>query len=125
MQDTKPESASSGFYIDKPVFFSSLIIVGLLVLVATIAPATTGEFFASFQAAIIRYASWYYVLVVAIILVAVLFFGFSRLGDIKLGPDHSSPDYSRSSWFAMLSCISWHRPPVILRPSRPPAKQFG
>ena len=102
MQDTKPASPSSGFYIDKPVFFSSLIIVGLLVLVATIAPVATGEFFTSFQAAIIRYASWYYVLVVAIILIAVLFFGFSRLGDIKLGPDHSTPDYSRSSWFAML-----------------------
>lgn len=27
---------------------------------------------------------------------------FSRLGDIKLGPDHSSPEYSNLSWFAML-----------------------
>ncbi len=26
----------------------------------------------------------------------------SRLGDIKLGPDHSSPDYSNMSWFSML-----------------------
>lgn len=25
-----------------------------------------------------------------------------RLGDIKLGPDHSSPDYTYTSWFAML-----------------------
>ena len=26
----------------------------------------------------------------------------SRLGDIKLGPDHSEPDYSNFSWFSML-----------------------
>ena len=26
----------------------------------------------------------------------------SRLGDIKLGPDHSSPDFSNISWFSML-----------------------
>ena len=27
---------------------------------------------------------------------------FSRFGDIKLGPDHSTPQYSNISWFAML-----------------------
>lgn len=27
---------------------------------------------------------------------------FSRLGEIKLGPDHSTPDYTNISWFAML-----------------------
>ena len=26
----------------------------------------------------------------------------SRLGDIKLGPDHSEPEYTNLSWFAML-----------------------
>lgn len=93
---------SGGFIIDKPVFFSSLLIVIALVLAATSMPEATGAVFGQIQAAITQYASWYYVLVVAIILVAVLFFGFSRLGDIKLGPDHSVPDYSRSSWFAML-----------------------
>ena len=26
----------------------------------------------------------------------------SRYGDIKLGPDHSRPDYRNTTWFAML-----------------------
>ena len=101
--DPSPQaSAEASFYIDKPVFFASVITVALLVIVATAMPEATGAFFSSLQSAITEYASWYYVLVVAIILISVLFFGFSRLGDIKLGPDHSTPDYSRSSWFAML-----------------------
>jgi choline/glycine/proline betaine transport protein len=50
----------------------------------------------------VRYASWYYVLVVAIVLLSILFFSFSRYGDIKLGPDHAEPAYSGISWFSML-----------------------
>jgi choline/glycine/proline betaine transport protein len=42
------------------------------------------------------------VLVVAIVLMSVLFFSLSRFGDIKLGPDHSEPEYSALSWFSML-----------------------
>jgi len=102
MDRSQQASAEASFYIDKPVFFASVITVALLVVVATVMPEATGAVFATLQSAITEYASWYYVLVVAIILISVLFFGFSRLGDIKLGPDHSTPDYSRSSWFAML-----------------------
>src|SRR6056300_1678931 len=102
MDQSQQASAEASFYIDKPVFFASVITVALLVVVATVMPEATGAVFATLQSAITEYASWYYVLVVAIILISVLFFGFSRLGDIKLGPDHSTPDYSRSSWFAML-----------------------
>jgi choline/glycine/proline betaine transport protein len=54
------------------------------------------------QDAIVRYASWYYVLVVAIVLVSILLFSLSRFGDIKLGPDHAEPAYSGISWFSML-----------------------
>jgi len=102
MDQSPQASAEASFYIDKPVFFASVITVALLVVVATVMPEATGAVFATLQSAITEYASWYYVLVVAIIMISVLFFGFSRLGDIKLGPDHSTPDYSRSSWFAML-----------------------
>lgn len=54
------------------------------------------------QSGIIANGSWYYVLVVAIILVTVVFVALTRYGDIKLGPDHAEPEYSLLSWFAML-----------------------
>lgn len=91
-----------GFIVDRGVFLPSTAILLLLVLTAAIAPETSNAILEDVQAAIVTYASWYYVLVVAIVLLSVLIFSFSRLGDIKLGPDHSVPDYSALSWFAML-----------------------
>ncbi len=91
-----------GFSVDKPVFTISLALLGCLVAYAGLNPEHSGKFFASLQAGIVQYASWYYVLVAAIILVCVAVLGFSRAGDIKLGLDHSEPEYSNLSWFAML-----------------------
>ncbi len=54
------------------------------------------------QAWIVENVSWFYVLAVALILLSTLFMAASRYGDIKLGPDHSQPDYKSSTWFAML-----------------------
>ncbi|GHA20799.1 choline transporter [Arenicella chitinivorans] len=91
-----------GLSVDKPVFTISLAMLGCLVGYAGLNPEHSGKLFASLQAGIVQYASWYYVLVAAIILVCVTFLGFSRAGDIKLGLDHSEPEYSNLSWFAML-----------------------
>lgn len=84
------------------MFFPATFLLLLLVAFAGFAPETSELFFARLQAGIVRYASWYYVLVVAIVLISVLVFSLSRYGDIKLGPDHSEPEYSALSWFAML-----------------------
>jgi choline/glycine/proline betaine transport protein len=42
------------------------------------------------------------VLTVAFIFFFVIFLGISRYGDIRLGPDHSTPDYSLVTWISML-----------------------
>ncbi|MDG1443056.1 MAG: BCCT family transporter [Pseudomonadales bacterium] len=91
-----------GFIIDRQVFVPAATILLILVAFSAMAPESAGGFFQTIQNTIITYASWYYVLVVAIILVTVTAVTFSRFGDIKLGPDHSEPDYSFLSWFAML-----------------------
>ena len=41
-------------------------------------------------------------LTVAFIFFFVIFLGFSRYGDIRLGPDHATPDYSMLTWLSML-----------------------
>jgi choline/glycine/proline betaine transport protein len=91
-----------GFSVDRGVFLPSTLILLLLVIGAAVAPDASEATFKWLQNAIVTYASWYYVLVVAIVLMSVLFFSLSRFGDIKLGPDHSEPEYSALSWFAML-----------------------
>ena len=91
-----------GFRVDRAVFIPSTVFLLLLVAGAALAPEASGRLFQQIQDAIVQYASWYYVLVVAIVLLSVLFFSLSRFGDIKLGPDHSEPAYSAISWFSML-----------------------
>jgi choline/glycine/proline betaine transport protein len=88
--------------LDRPVFVSSALILSTVLLVAALFPDAMDSLFASMQSAIVTNASWYYVLVVAVILVSVLVFAFSSYGQIKLGPDHSEPEYSFISWFAMM-----------------------
>ncbi|MDN5894380.1 MAG: choline BCCT transporter BetT [Nocardioides sp.] len=45
---------------------------------------------------------WFYVLLTAVILVFVIFLASSRYGKIKLGPEHSQPEFSTLSWASML-----------------------
>ncbi|MFT7288026.1 MAG: choline/glycine/proline betaine transport protein [Halieaceae bacterium] len=94
--------SADGFKVDRAVFIPATSLLLLLVLGAVLAPTASEKLFQQLQDAIVRYASWYYVLVVAIVLVSILLFSMSRFGDIKLGPDHSEPEYSSVSWFAML-----------------------
>lgn len=88
--------------INKPVFLTSALFILLLVVFTIAAPAAAQDFFNLIQAWILGNASWFYILTVAIILLAVIFVAVSRYGNIKLGPDHSEPDYRDITWFAML-----------------------
>ncbi|HCD57365.1 MAG TPA: choline transporter [Halieaceae bacterium] len=88
--------------MDGAVFWPSLGLLAALVGVAAFLPQASSSLFQHLQDGIIRYASWYYVVVVAVILISIVVLSVTRLGDIKLGPDHSVPDYTLVSWFAML-----------------------
>lgn len=88
--------------ISKPVFFTSAGILLALALVVTLFHDGSLKVFAQVQNWIVNDVGWFYILVVAIILLVTLFCMFSRLGDIKLGPDHSTPDYNTLTWFSML-----------------------
>ena len=95
-------SSSSSSTLNPPVFFGSALLVIALVLFSTLARQQAQALFGTIQNWIIVNASWFYVLTVALILITVVFLAVSRFGDIKLGPDHSQPDYRNSTWFAML-----------------------
>jgi choline/glycine/proline betaine transport protein len=88
--------------LNKPVFISATVLIFTLLCFSAFAPQTAEHLFVNTQKVLIRNGSWFYVLSVAIILLLAIYILFSRYGDIKLGPDHSSPDYSNLSWFAML-----------------------
>lgn len=88
--------------LNPPVFFGSAALILALVVFAVALPQTAQALFGQVQSWIVGNASWFYVLAVALILITVVFLAVSRYGDIRLGPDHSRPDYSNTTWFAML-----------------------
>ncbi|MDG1579598.1 choline BCCT transporter BetT [Pseudomonas sp. GOM6] len=94
------EASSSS--LNRPVFFSSAFLIIALVLYSVLLQEQAQNQFALLQGWIIDKASWFYVLAVALILICCVFLAVSRYGDIKLGPDHSQPEYRNTTWFAML-----------------------
>lgn len=88
--------------INKNVFFSSVIFILILTAIASIWPAQLDESFKELQSVIIAKTGWLYVLTVGTIMFVCFWLITSRLGDIKLGPDHIEPEYKSLSWFAML-----------------------
>lgn len=88
--------------LNPPVFYSAAVLILLLVTMTFFAADFTQQLFNTTQTWILTHVSWFYILTVAIILLVTLFLAISRYGDIKLGPDHSLPDYKDLTWFAML-----------------------
>ncbi|KLN96249.1 choline BCCT transporter BetT [Moellerella wisconsensis] len=88
--------------ISPPVFYSSAVVILLIVGFAALLPELAESHLSHLQQNLFMNASWFYILAVAIILLSVTYLGLSRYGQIKLGPDHAQPNFSYLSWFAML-----------------------
>ena len=99
-EDQTPRRAR--IQMNPPVFLTSAALVLLFVVVAVIWPDASERWSGGIQGWVIETAGWFYVIAVAGFLMFVVLLATSAYGTIKLGPDHSEPDYSYLSWFAML-----------------------
>ncbi len=88
--------------LNKKVFVSASSIIIALVLFTAALPKQAQSLFTLIQSAIVDNGSWFYVLTVAFIFFFVMFLGISKYGEIRLGPDHATPDYSLPTWLSML-----------------------
>jgi choline/glycine/proline betaine transport protein len=95
-------SLSAKSQLNKKVFISASAIIIALLLYTAVLPEQAQSLFTIIQTSIIDNGSWFYVLTVAFIFFFVIFLGLSRYGDIRLGPDHATPDYSMLTWLSML-----------------------
>ncbi len=84
------------------MFFGSAGVTAIFVIFTLLDPGRAADLFGSIQGWITETVGWFYILSVATFLLFVIFLGLSKFGNIKLGPDHSEPDYTYISWFAML-----------------------
>ncbi len=86
-----------------PVVFHGSVAGILVFLVLTMTfTEQAGAFFDAGLAWVSETFGWYYMLAVMAYLVFVVLIGASRFGSIRLGPDHSRPEFSLLSWSAML-----------------------
>lgn len=98
-----PSKPSSQFANVNPnVFLSTVIIIAIFIAIVVIAPSSFEFLTQQLKQWITDSFSWFYVLSVAVFLILLIYIACSASGKIKLGPDHSQPEYSNGSWFAML-----------------------
>lgn len=84
------------------VFYPSAGLSLLLVLAALVFPEQSNQVFVHAKTWVANDAGWFTVLAVAGFLVFIISVAFSSFGKLKLGQDHSQPDYGYGTWFAML-----------------------
>ena len=94
----------TGFGLDMNVFVSvvsALLVLGFSVF-TIVKPNVSAEFFANTNAAINQNFNWLYVITINAALAFMLFIGFSKFGNIRLGGYTTKPEFSDLSWFAMM-----------------------
>lgn len=88
--------------VNPRVFLSTVCIITIFIALILVNPSKFELFAKDLNQWIIQSFSWFYVLAVALFLIFLVFLACSAIGKIKLAPDHSLPEYSNGSWFAML-----------------------
>lgn len=88
--------------VNPNVFLSTVFIILAFLAIVILAPNSFELLTKQLNQWITDSFSWFYVLSVALFLIVLIIIALSSMGRIKLGPDHSQPDYGYGSWFAML-----------------------
>lgn len=105
MADTRqPEEQSTrpNTRINPIVFFGSAVGVLAIALWAIISPEGANGTIGVVVGWISEWFGWFYILIATVFLAFVIFLALSRYGSVKLGPEHSEPEFSTFSWAAML-----------------------
>src|SRR5690606_39874211 len=85
-----------------PVFIPTIVVAFLLIAGTIAQPQAASDAFSATLSWITVNSGWFYMLSVAIFLVFIVVVAISDWGKIRLGPEHSEPQYSVPAGFAML-----------------------
>jgi choline/glycine/proline betaine transport protein len=99
---TQHETEAPPARINPRVFYGSAIGILAVAVWAMIAPDSAASAIGALVGWTSEWFGWFYILLATVILAFVIFLGASRYGQVKLGPEHSRPEYSTFSWAAML-----------------------
>lgn len=97
-----PDSGAPAPTVRWPVFVTSFVGVCLITLWAIVAPTNAESVIGDLVGRVGTGFGWFYVALATVIVGFVVFLGASRYGSIRLGPDHSRPEFSTFAWASML-----------------------
>src|SRR5690606_27903668 len=84
------------------VFFVSAGVILLFVLLTLFFAAGLDELFATLQGGISRYAGWFFVATLNLVLIFVVSLLLGRFGGIRIGGEGAEPEFSTGAWYSML-----------------------
>ena len=103
MQRGRTELAQHpGSRVNWRVFLIASIVIVAFSLWAILLPNTAQTTMKTAVDWIAENLGWYYVLTITIVILFVLWVALSKEGTVRLGPDHSRPQYNLFTWVAML-----------------------
>ncbi|MBD8868602.1 choline BCCT transporter BetT [Nocardioides donggukensis] len=97
-----PAPDGPGAVINWPVFVPSAAVTIAVTLWCVIWPDNAFSTLESVVGWVSTWFGWYYIALTTAVLIFVIFLGLSRFGSVKLGPEHSKPEFSTGAWAAML-----------------------
>ena len=95
---TASAQAPSKGVLDRPVFYTSLVVVLALVILGVAFPTGFADVTSSVLDGLVTNFSWAFVLTATGFVVFAAFLAFSKYGRIRLGADDEKPAFSRASW---------------------------
>ncbi len=84
------------------VFWITLALVAIAVIFGVAAPENFKIITEEVQSWITNTFGWYYLIVVSVFVIFCIFLIASPIGSIRLGKPEDRPEFSTSTWFAML-----------------------
>jgi len=96
------EDTRANFKTNKTVFAVALAATIAIIVWAIVAPENLANTGTNLQAWVVQHFGWLFTIVMIATTIFLLSIAIAPTGKIKLGSDDSEPDFSRSSWIAML-----------------------
>lgn len=104
--DNEPQSASfprdKDTRIHPTVFLTSAVLVVAFVVLSLVFRENASQVFIATKDAVTQTAGWFFIIAVNVFLAVCVFLLFSDKGNIRLGGEAAKPDYSYTTWLAML-----------------------
>jgi choline/glycine/proline betaine transport protein len=88
--------------LNRPVFFTAAAVTLAVTVWCVALPDQAYSTLETVVGWVSTSLGWYYIALTTSVLVFVLFLGVSRYGRVRLGPEHSRPEFSTGAWAAML-----------------------